>query len=306
MRRLRVAIQMDDPAHCNPETDTTLHIAREGLARGHEISWCLAQALTWRADGLSTSLAPFGQDGPPSRRPLAEFDVFLVRQDPPFDMAYVTGTHLLELADLLVVNDPRGLRDRPEKLSVLNYPDLLPKTLIGRDVDELRRFRADVGDIILKPLFGNGGASIFLVKQDDRNFNALCETFLSASREPLIAQAFLPQVEEGDKRVLLVDGKPVGAINRLPAGGEIRANLHAGGRAAASDLTERDREICTAIGDDLLSTGQILAGIDIIGGCLTEINVTSPTGFVELERLAGINASRMLWEAIETRLEDKG
>ena len=234
---------------------------------------------------------------------LSEFDVLWLRQDPPFDMNYITTTHLLERIHpgTLVVNDPKWVRNYPEKLLVLDFPDLTPPTMIARDLESLKAFKSRHGDIIVKPLYGNGGAGVFRLDENDRNLNSLWELFTSVSREPLIAQKFLPAVEKGDKRVLLVDGAPVGAINRVPAKGETRSNMHVGGRPEKVGLDARDLEICAAIGPLLKEKGQILVGIDVIGDWLTEINVTSPTGIQELERFDGINTAGLVWDAIEAK-----
>ena len=226
-----------------------------------------------------------------------------LRQDPPFDMGYITTTHILERIHpaTLVVNDPFWVRNYPEKLLVLGFPGLTPPTIVARDLATLKAFKARHGDVILKPLYGNGGAGVFRLDPNDRNFTALWELFAGINREPLIAQKFLPAVEKGDKRVILVDGEAVGAINRVPLEGETRSNLHAGGTPMQVGLTERDREICAAIGPLLREKGQIFVGIDVIGDWLTEINVTSPTGLQELERFDGINATARIWEAIERR-----
>jgi glutathione synthase len=229
--------------------------------------------------------------------------VVWLRQDPPFDMGYITTTHILDLLKptTLVVNDPFWVRNYPEKLLVLQFHDLTPPTTVARDIIALRDFKKRHGDIILKPLYGNGGAGVFRLDPNDRNFNALWELFTGQNREPLIAQKFLPDVSQGDKRVILVDGEPVGAINRVPLEGETRSNMHAGGTPMKIGLTDRDREICARIGPLLREKGQVFVGIDVIGGWLTEINVTSPTGLQELERFDGINATGKIWEAIERR-----
>lgn len=226
-----------------------------------------------------------------------------LRQDPPFDMGYITNTHMLDRAGpgTLVFNDPFWVRNYPEKLLVLEFPDLIPPTTISRDLAALRRFKEAHGDIIVKPLFGNGGAGVFRLGPDDRNLNSLHETFTAINREPLIAQKYLPDVVKGDKRIILVNGEPVGAINRVPAQGETRSNMHVGGRAEPSVLTPRDLEICATIGPTLRDHGQIFVGIDVIGDYLTEINVTSPTGLQELERFDGKNVTAGIWEVIEAR-----
>jgi glutathione synthase len=241
--------------------------------------------------------------GPEQEIDLADWDVVWLRQDPPFDMGYITTTHILDRIHpgTLVVNDPFWVRNFPEKLLVLHFADLTPPTTIARDLATLKAFKARHGDIILKPLYGNGGAGVFRLDPNDRNFNALYELFTGINREPLIAQKFLPAVEAGDKRVILVDGEAVGAINRVPQAGETRSNMHVGGRAEKVDLTDRDREICARIGPLLREKGQIFVGIDVIGNWLTEINVTSPTGIQELERFDGVNVTATIWEAIERR-----
>jgi glutathione synthase len=234
---------------------------------------------------------------------LSTFDVVWLRQDPPFDMGYITTTHILERIHpgTLVVNDPFWVRNSPEKLLVLNYPHLTPPTMIARDLATIRAFRARHGDIILKPLYGNGGAGVFRLDPNDRNLASLHELFTGMSREPLIVQKFIPDVAKGDKRIILVDGEPIGAINRVPQAGETRSNMHAGGRPEKIGLTARDLEICAAIGPDLKAKGQIFVGIDVIGDWLTEINVTSPTGLQELERFDGTNGAARIWEVIEAR-----
>ena len=242
--------------------------------------------------------------GPVMDLDLADVDVVWLRQDPPFDMGYITTTHLLDRlkGQTLVVNDPFWVRNNPEKLLVLDFPELTPPTTIARDLTVLRAFKDRHGDIILKPLYGNGGAGVFRLPESDRNLNSLHELFTGMNREPLIAQKYLPDVAMGDKRIILVDGVPAGAINRVPAAGETRSNLHVGGRAEKIGLTAREHEICAAIGPRLKEMGQVFVGIDVIGGYLTEINVTSPTGIQELERFDGINVAAMIWHAIEARL----
>ncbi len=233
----------------------------------------------------------------------ADMDVIWLRQDPPFDMGYITTTHVLDRlrGETLVVNDPFWVRNCPEKLLVLDFPDLTPPTMIARSLAALRDFREAHGDIIVKPLYGNGGAGVFRVTPGDGNLASLHELFASINREPLIAQRFLPDVAAGDKRVILVDGDPVGAINRVPAKGETRSNMHVGGRAEKAEVTARDREICAAIGPLLKERGQVFVGIDVIGGMLTEINLTSPTGIQELERFDGTDVAGAIWDAVEAR-----
>jgi glutathione synthase len=237
---------------------------------------------------------------------LCEFSVIWLRQDPPFDMGYITNTHLLDLVakNTLIINNPFWVRNLPEKLLVLEFPDLIPDTVISRDLEEIKEFKREFKDIIVKPLYGNGGAGIFRLKEDDKNLTSLHELFSNISSEPLIAQAFLPDVKNGDKRIILVDGKPVGAINRVPKVGEIRSNMHVGGKAQPAKLSQRDREICSVIGPTLKSKGQVFVGIDVIGEYLTEINVTSPTGIQELERFDKINIAEMIWNAVEKKLKN--
>jgi glutathione synthase len=241
--------------------------------------------------------------GPEAEVDLGELDVVWLRQDPPFDMSYITTTHILDRIHpaTLVVNDPFWVRNYPEKLLVLEFAELTPPTTIARDLATLKAFKAQHGDIILKPLYGNGGAGVFRLDPNDRNFNALYELFAGINREPLIAQKFLPAVADGDKRIILVDGEPAGGINRVPLEGETRSNLHVGGTAMKVELSPRDREICARIGPLLREKGQIFVGIDVIGDWLTEINVTSPTGLQELERFDGVNVTAKIWEAIERR-----
>jgi glutathione synthase len=232
---------------------------------------------------------------------LATLDVVMMRQDPPFDMAYITATHLLEKLQpaTLVVNDPIQVRNAPEKLFVTHFPDLMPPSLISSDRREITAFRREHGDIVLKPLFGNGGADIFRITPDDENLNALLEMFTRVYREPVMVQAYLPEIRQGDKRIILVDGEPVGAVNRVPPAGDARANFHVGGYAERADLTARDREVCAAIGPALRARGLIFVGIDMIGDYLTEINVTSPTGIREIDRLNGTRIAAEVWHAVE-------
>ena len=237
---------------------------------------------------------------------LSEFDVIWLRQDPPFDMGYITTTHLLDMVgqETLIVNNPFWVRNLPEKLLVLEFPDLIPNTLITRDLEEIKEFKREFGDIIIKPLYGNGGAGVFRLKENDKNLVSLHELFSNISSEPLIAQEFLPDVKNGDKRIILVDGEPVGAINRVPLAGETRSNMHVGGQAQPVKLTERDREICKVIGPILKNKGQIFVGIDVIGKYLTEINVTSPTGMQELERFNQINVAETIWQTLEEKFNN--
>jgi glutathione synthase len=227
----------------------------------------------------------------------------LMRQDPPFDMSYITATHLLEHLhpQTLVVNDPVHVRNAPEKLYVTHFQQLMPPTVIASDRDQILEFRAEHGDIIIKPLFGNGGAGVFHITREDENLNALLEMFTQLYREPVIAQRYLPEIRNGDKRIILIDGEPAGAINRVPPKGEARSNLHVGGKAMPSSLSARDREICDAIGPALKEKGLIFVGIDVIGDYLTEINVTSPTGIQQIDRFDNVNLSARIWDSIEAR-----
>ncbi len=309
---LKVAFQMDPIGAVNIDADSTFRLAEEAQARGHELFFYTPDHLAFQhgtvtARGQSMTVRRVRGDhitlGEVTEVDLADWDVVWLRQDPPFDMGYITTTHILERIhpDTLVVNDPFWVRNYPEKLLVLQFPDLIPPTTIARDLETLRAFRHNHGDMILKPLYGNGGAGVFKLDKSDRNLSSLHEMFTGMNREPLIAQKFLPDVAAGDKRVILVDGEAVGAINRVPQEGETRSNLHVGGRAERAELTARDREICAAIGPLLREKGQIFVGIDVIGGWLTEINVTSPTGIQELERFDGVNIAGRIWDAVEGR-----
>lgn len=309
---LKVAFQMDPIGSVNIHADSTFRIALEAQARGHELFYYTPDRLAFvegrvLARGFPIELRPeVGNHvtyGPEAEVDLVDFDVVWLRQDPPFDMGYITTTHLLELIhpQTLVVNDPFWVRNSPEKLLVLRFPELTPPTAIARDLSFIREFKNRHGDIILKPLYGNGGAGVFRLDPGDRNLASLHELFTSMSREPMIVQKFLPAVAQGDKRVILVDGEPVGAINRVPQAGETRSNMHVGGRPEPVGLTARDLEICRTIGPVLKEKGQVFVGIDVIGDWLTEINVTSPTGIQELERFTGINTAARIWEVIEAK-----
>lgn len=309
---MKIAFQMDPIQSVNIDADSTFRIAEEAQARGHELFFYTPDHLAFQEGKVTASGQYFtvqrvqGQHvdlGDVQEVDLSDFDVVWLRQDPPFDMHYITTTHLLDLIhpNTLVVNDPFWVRNYPEKLLVLTFPDLTPPTTIARDLETIKAFKAKHGDVILKPLYGNGGAGVFRLDQNDRNLASLHEVFTGFSREPLIVQKFLPDVSNGDKRVILVDGEPIGAINRVPAKGETRSNMHVGGRPEKVGLTERDLEICAAIGPLLREKGQIFVGIDVIGDYLTEINVTSPTGIQELESFDGINAAEKIWQAIEAR-----
>ncbi|PHQ82754.1 MAG: glutathione synthase [Thalassobium sp.] len=309
---LKVAFQMDPIGPINIDADSTFRIAEEAQARGHSLFYYTPDKLAYQEGRITARGWPLTVKreegnhfalGEATDVDLADFDVVWLRQDPPFDMGYITTTHLLDRIhpDTLVVNDPFWVRNYPEKLLVLDFPDLTPPTAVARDLDTLRAFRARHGDIILKPLYGNGGAGVFKLHAEDGNLASLHEMFTGINNEPLIAQKFLPAVSAGDKRVILVDGEAVGAINRVPAKGETRSNMHVGGRAEKVELTARDLEICARIGPLLREKGQVFVGIDVIGDWLTEINVTSPTGIQELERFDGTNIAEKIWQAIERR-----
>jgi len=310
---LAVAIQMDPIDTINIDADSTFALALEGQRRGHALFHYLPQALTLRdgrlyARGRTLSVrrehGNHHSFGSFEELDLAGFDVVLMRQDPPFDMAYITATHLLELLPEdgpLVVNDPASVRNAPEKLFVLRFKELMPPTLLSLDPSEIRAFWQEHGDIILKPLFGNGGAGVFRLRPGDENLNSLLEMYALVHREPVMVQRYLPEVRLGDKRIILVEGEPVGAVMRVPPEGEARANLHVGGRAQQTTLTPRERDICAAIGPSLRQQGLLFVGIDVIGDYMTEINVTSPTGIQEIARLDGIDLSVNIWDAVEAR-----
>ena len=310
---MRVAIQMDPIGPININADSTFRLAEEAAARGAELFYYTPDRLAFDEGRVTARGWPLtvrrevGNHftlGDEKTVDLADFDVVWLRQDPPFDMGYITTTHILErlAGKSLVVNDPFWVRNYPEKLLVLQFEDLTPPTTIARDLDTIRAFRNRHGDMILKPLYGNGGAGVFRLVPDDRNLASLHEMFAGMSREPLIAQKFVPDVSNGDKRIILVDGEAIGAINRVPPEGETRSNMHVGGRAEKIGLTARDKEICAAIGPLLREKGQVFVGIDVIGDYLTEINVTSPTGIQELERFDGTNVAGAIWDAIDARL----
>jgi glutathione synthase len=309
---LKVAIQMDPIELVDIDADSTFRLAEEAQIRGHELFYYTPNKLILEngivfAKGSKLKVKRVKGDHFTLEKEilvnLNDFDVVWLRQDPPFDMGYITYTHMLDRlgSNTLVVNDPFWVRNYPEKLLVLNFPDLTPPTVIARDITALKEFKEKHKDIIIKPLYGNGGAGVFRLGPDDKNISSLHELFSGINNEPLIAQKFLPDVSKGDKRVILVDGEPVGAINRVPAKGETRSNMHVGGRPEKIKLSQRDLEICAKIGPLLKAKGQIFVGIDIIGNWLTEINVTSPTGIQELERFNKENIAKLIWEAIEKR-----
>jgi glutathione synthase len=311
---LKIAVQMDHISKINIAGDTTFALCLVAQERGHQLYHYVPDQLSLRGNEVFAKLESLTvrdekgahyELGEPRRTNLAGMDVVLLRQDPPFDMHYITNTHLLERVHpkTLVVNDPKWVRNSPEKIFVTEFSDLMPETLITRDTDEILAFRREFGDIILKPLYGNGGAGVFHLRQDDRNLSSLLEMFSALSREPIIAQRYLHDVRAGDKRIILIDGEPVGAINRVPAAHDARSNMHAGGRPEKTELTEREREICTRIGPSLRERGFILVGIDVIGDYMTEINVTSPTGVREIKRFGGANVAALFWDAVEKRTE---
>ncbi len=314
---LTVAVQMDPIQAIRIAGDTTFALLLEAQARGHRLLYYTPDRLSLQGRRVTARVEPLTvQDvegahatlGAIERIDLSEVDVVLMRQDPPFDMAYVTATHMLERIHpkTLVVNNPAEVRNAPEKLFVLDFPELMPPTLITRDKAEIEAFRREHGTIVMKPLHGHGGAAVFRVSETDPNFGSMYDLFAATFREAWVVQRFLERITEGDKRIILVDGEPMGAINRVPAQNDIRSNMVRGGAAAASDLTEREREICATIGPELKRRGLILVGIDVIDGHLTEINVTSPTGIRAIRRLGGPDLAVAVWNAIEARLAARG
>jgi glutathione synthase len=307
--KLNVAVQMDPIERINIKGDSTFALMLEAQARGFELSVYTPDTLSQRDGRVSAVTRPVTvqdvegdhvKSDTASRTDLSSFDVVLLRQDPPFDMGYVTTTHILERIHprTLVVNDPFHVRNAPEKIFVTEFPDLMPATLITRDKAEFEAFRAEHGDIVMKPLYGNGGAAVFKVSPEDPNFGSLFDLFASLSREPWVVQRFLPQVSEGDKRIILVDGRAAGAVNRVPQPGDIRSNMVRGGAARPTDLSKREIEICERIGPALREKGLLFTGIDVIDGYLTEINVTSPTGIRAIKRLGGADLAVEIWDAI--------
>jgi glutathione synthase len=316
-RPLKVAVQMDPLASINPDADSTFVLMLEAQARGHLLWHYEVRHLAFTSVGDTVRLAAQARRvhvarppeeiyrlGPDQTLDLATMDVVLMRQDPPFDLAYITATHLLEHIhpQTLVVNDPRAVRNAPEKLLVTHFSELMPPTLVSWDANAMRAFRAEHGEIVIKPLFGNGGAGVFRIGPGDENFNAVLEMHFARTREPLMLQRYEPAVRYGDKRIILVDGEPLGAVNRVPATGEARANLHVGARPERTKLSARDREICARIGPTLREQGLIFVGIDVIGDWLTEINVTSPTGLQEVARFEGVHLEATIWDRIEGRI----
>ncbi|PCH81620.1 MAG: glutathione synthase [Hyphomicrobiales bacterium] len=309
---LNVAFQMDHIKNVSIAGDSTFALMLEAQSRGHKLYHYTVDRLAQRDGNIfarveTVTVRDVQGDhytlGESQRINLAEMDVIHMRQDPPFHMGYISATHLLERIHprTLVVNNPSEVRNAPEKIFVTNYPDLMPPTLITRDEDEVRSFRDEFGDIVIKPLYGNGGAAIFRLREGDQNFGSLLGLFGETFTEPWVVQKFLPDVKAGDKRIILVDGEPVGAINRIPAADDLRSNMVQGGKAEATELTDREREICARIGPELKKRGQIFVGIDVIGGFMTEINNTSPTGIRAIKNFGGMDIAAHLWDVIEEK-----
>jgi glutathione synthase len=310
--KLNVAVQMDPIARINIRGDSTFALLLEAQKRGYSISYYTPDKLSLRGEELVAPMQKLtvrdeiGDHftlGEPKREPLTNFDVVLLRQEPPFDIAYITSTHLLERIHpkTLVVNDPASVRNAPEKMFVLNFPQLMPPTLISRDLDEINSFRDEHGAVVMKPLHGHGGAAVFRVMPQDMNFGSLFDMFSVTFREPWVIQRFLPEVKHGDKRIILVDGEFAGAVNRVPAPDDLRSNMVRGGAAQATDLSAREREICATLGPALRERGLLFVGIDVIDGNLTEINVTCPTGIRAIARLGGPDVAGKIWDTIEKK-----
>lgn len=310
--KLNVAVQMDPIARINIRGDSTFALMLEAQKRGHELSYYTPDQLSLRGEELVAPVQKLtvrdeiGDHftlGEPNRQPLTNFDVILLRQEPPFDIAYITSTHLLERIHprTLVVNDPASVRNAPEKMFVLNFPQLMPPTLISRDLDEINSFRAEHGAVVMKPLHGHGGAAVFRVMPQDMNFGSLFDMFSVTFREPWVIQRFLPEVKHGDKRIILVDGEFAGAVNRVPAPDDLRSNMVRGGAAQATELSEREREICDTLAPALRERGLLFVGIDVIDGNLTEINVTCPTGIRAIAKLGGPDIAGKIWDTIEKK-----
>ena len=309
---LTVAVQMDPIAGIRIAGDSTFALLLEAQARGHRLLHYTPDRLRLRGRRVEAVAEPLevkdvegdhSRLGKPKLVDLSTVDVVLLRQDPPFDLAYITTTHLLERLQpqTLVVNDPRGVRDAPEKLFVMDFPELMPPTLVARDRDAIDAFRAEHGEVVMKPLFGFGGAAVFKIGRQDPNFGSLFDLFTNTQREPWVIQKFLPAVSRGDKRIILVDGEAKGAVNRVPTGDDIRSNMARGGAAKETELTPRERAICETIGPELKRRGLLFAGVDVIDGYLTEINVTSPTGIRAIKRLGGLDLAAAIWDAIEAK-----
>ena len=309
---LKIACQMDPIDKIDIRGDSTFAMLLEAQKRGHDLFYYVPDHLTLDGGTLmarGATLTVEDKHGDhyklsnPRKIDLGTWDVVLLRQDPPFDMNYITTTHLLERIQpkTLVVNDPASVRNAPEKVWVLDFLDLMPPTMVTRNLADVVEFRTRYKDIIIKPLYGNGGASVFRVREDDSNLNALIEMFHIVSREPFMVQQYRPEVRAGDKRIILIDGEPAGAINRVPADGETRSNMHVGGTPKPTELTPRDKEICARLGPELKRRGLIFTGIDVIGPYLTEINVTSPTGIRQVKAFGGADIASLIWDAIERR-----
>src|SRR5215469_6060017 len=310
--RLKIAVQMDPIERINIRGDSTFALLLEAQRRGHPIAYYTPDRLALTEGQVFASVQPLkvrdvvGDHftlGEPQRAELTEFDVVLLRQDPPFDLAYITSTHLLErLAPrTLVVNEPAHVRNAPEKMFVMEFPDLMPPTLITRDLAEIKAFRAEHGDIVMKPLYGKGGEAVFRLASQDLNFGSLFDLFTVTFREPLVVQKFLPAVRDGDKRIILVDGEFAGAVNRVPAPDDLRSNMVRGGAPTETELTARERGICERIGPALRERGLLFVGIDVIDGYLTEINVTSPTGIRSVKNFGGADIAALIWDKIEAQ-----
>ncbi|MFY9838944.1 MAG: glutathione synthase [Xanthobacteraceae bacterium] len=310
--RLNVAVQMDPIERINIRGDSTFALLLEAQARGHTLSYYTPDRLAMRDGKVSASVRPVtvrdksGDHftlGDARHADLSSFDVVLLRQDPPFDLAYITSTHMLERLQpkTLVVNDPAQVRNAPEKVFVTEFPDLMPPTLVTRDLDAIKAFRAEHGDIVMKPLYGKGGEAVFRLTRDDLNFGSLYDFFAATFREAWVIQKYLPAVKEGDKRIILVDGEFAGAVNRVPAADDLRSNMVRGGVPKATDLTAREREICTRLGPALRERQLLFVGIDVIGDFLTEINVTSPTGIRAVKNFGGADIAALIWDKIEAR-----
>jgi glutathione synthase len=309
---LNVAVQMDPIQRINIKADSTFALLLEAQKRGHKLSYYTPDRLILLESRVfaaveSLSVRDVAGDhftlSQPRRAELTDFDVVLLRQDPPFDLAYITSTHLLERIqpDTLVVNDPASVRNSPEKVFVTEFPELMPPTLIARDLAEIKAFRARHGDIVMKPLYGHGGGAVFRLTKDDLNFGSLVDMFSTTFREQWVIQKYLPAVKEGDKRIILVDGEYAGAINRIPAAGDLRSNMVRGGSPAATELTPREREICKALGPALRERRLLFVGIDVIGDFVTEINVTSPTGIRAVKNVGGPDIAALIWDKIEAK-----
>jgi glutathione synthase len=310
--RLNVAVQMDPIERINIRGDSTFALLLEAQARAHPLSYYTPDRLAMRDGKVSATVRPLDvRDktgdhftlGEPRHVPLDSFDVVLLRQDPPFDLAYITSTHMLERIQpkTLVVNDPGHVRNAPEKVFVTEFPDLMPPTLVTRDLDAIKAFRAEHGDIVMKPLYGKGGEAVFRLEREDLNFGSLYDLFAATFREQWVVQKFLPEVRDGDKRIILVDGAFAGAINRVPAADDLRSNMVRGGVPKETELTKREREICGRLGPALRERGLLFVGIDVIGGYLTEINVTSPTGIRAVKNFGGPDIAALIWDKIEEK-----